>query len=933
MVTTITSCTGCGACFNKCVLCAIKMELDADGFYKPIVNKELCTECGLCVKICPEVNPVFDNNTKPKCYAVMASDEIRMRSSSGGVFELLACQVFENNGYVCGAAWAKGFTGVEHIVVDNYNDLVKLQGSKYIQSNTNNVYNDVEKLLREGKFVLFTGCPCQVAGLKACLGELYYSDKLITIDLVCHGTPSVKVFRKYLTEEHSSKKITNIGFRDKEYGWNCSTINITYTDGEKYIGKSTKDSYYKAFLKNLSLNQPCGDCRFAVLPRQGDITLGDFWGINDYNRKLNDQKGTSVVLVNSNKGKKIFEKINKKMKLLKKVPIKAAAKVGLIERSSKHNLMRNKFFSRLDKVKLNILVNKLLTRKKKLTAIKTPGSQQYDIGLVGTFNAGNFGGLLSYYALYTLLTSWGYKVLLITRPNSMRDGYKDFVISELYPDYSISNNYENMLEMRELNSICRMFILGSDQMLQMDVIKGTGYYPFLSFVYEKKPKITFASSFGHNYLLGSHEENIKAAFYFKRFDYFSVREHSGINLVKENYGIDAVVTLDPVLMSEKKLWINLTKNFPEITHSPYIFAYIVRPTQDKGDMLKYVANNLSLEYFAFSEVYIDKDNQSMYWDVMTHTAKFDERLKYLMSANFIITDSYHGLCFALLFEKPFIIVMDRNTEKRGHDRFIHLLQLLNLQERLIYSIDELKNKIHLLESPDYLRIKTILMKERDFSANWAKDAIKSCLAKNTSLTDFDEIINIVHDELKSIKIVDTIRDKKLNALLNNAGLINRNSILKYMDVLASESNIFLYLDMLASHKKKMVIFIAVKDTPGYYFDKNISDKMHKIGFRESLIDRHQHTYVAVMKKGRIVYEKINNKGTKTDFHTKIVGNDIKIISMDYENGNMGSIKINGSEYSVNQRGINFVIFDLVHQLVIDSVCFDTHARHYDCHRC
>ena len=916
-VTTVTSCTGCGACFNKCAADAIKMELDAEGFYKPLVNNELCTECGLCVKICPELNPVFENNAKPECYAVMASDEIRMRSSSGGVFELLANYVLDKKGYVCGVAWMPGFAGVEHIIIDNYNDLAKLQGSKYVQSNTNSVYSDIEKLLKEGKFVLFTGCPCQVAGLKACLKKLN-SNKLITADLLCHGVPSVKVYRKYLAEKHHSKEIIHFGFRDKENGWNCTTTT-TYADGSKYTGNSSKDSFYRAFLRNLCLNQPCGACRFAVLPRQGDITLGDFWGVDEFNKDFNDQKGTSVVLINSKKGKSVFTKIRRKMKLVEKVPIEAPGKFNLIDHSSKHSPKRKGFFNRLDKAKLGVLVDRLLPPRRKGDVTSKLVPQKYDIGLVGSFNADNFGGLLSYYALYTLFTGWGYKVLMVNRPNCERDYYKKYVNSALYPDYAISRNYRDFLEMRELNGICRMFVLGSDQMLQMDVIKDTGDYPFLSFVYEKKPKIAYSSSFGHNILLGSPEENAKAAFYFKRFDYFSVREQSGIDLAKENYGLNAVVTLDPVLMSEKKQWTDLTKNLPDITSSPHIFSYILRPTYDKGDMLKYVAHSLLLEICAFSEVYINKNNQGMYWDIETFSAKFDERIKNLISANFVVADSYHGLCFALLFEKPFVIVMDRQTEKRGHDRFVHLLGLLNMRERLVYSIDELKNKPHLLESPDYTEINAILAKERDFSARWAKDAIQRCLAKKVCLTDFDEIINTIDQKFNSIERENTLRDIKLNALLNGIGFIKESSILKY-------------LDKLALHKEKLAIFVVVKDTPGHNFTLDISNKMQSIGFQESLTDKHQHTYAAVMKGGQVIFEKLNPTGNKTICNTEIAGNNVDIVSMDYKNGNTGSIKINGNEYSINKRGINIVIYDLGQRCVIDSVCFDTHTRQQECYR-
>ena len=192
-----TECTGCGACYNKCPKDAIRMEYDTEGFLFPIIDENKCVNCGLCLQSCAVRNSQYKNEKEPECYAMWASDEIRAVSSSGGMFTILANYILEQDGYVCGAAYTEGYTAVEHIIIHEKDDLTKLRGSKYVQSNTKRVYREIQQLLDENNLVLFTGCPCQVAGLYAYLGKYY--DKLYTADLVCHGVPSPKFMKSLLT--------------------------------------------------------------------------------------------------------------------------------------------------------------------------------------------------------------------------------------------------------------------------------------------------------------------------------------------------------------------------------------------------------------------------------------------------------------------------------------------------------------------------------------------------------------------------------------------------------------------------------------------------------------------------------------------------------------------------------------------------------------
>jgi len=312
-------CTGCGACWNKCPTDAIAIGHNEEGFYLPYLDKEKCVNCGLCKKVCPQLNKVISNTKTPECYAVMADDKLRMKSSSGGIFSLFAEYILSNGGYVCGACYDKKNWFVTHIIINKTDDLKKLRKSKYVQSNTGNCFKEIEYLLKNGKPVLFSGTPCQVAGLKTFLMKDY--PNLLSIDLICHGVPSPKVFDEFLKSLSDKSNITNIDFREKEvFGWATSTV--VEFDNKKTYRKLAKNCFYtSAFQKSLFLNKPCANCKFSTIPRKGDITLGDFWGVNKYDPKLNDGLGIGVVAINNPKAEKIFNQVNIELKMIKKVPL------------------------------------------------------------------------------------------------------------------------------------------------------------------------------------------------------------------------------------------------------------------------------------------------------------------------------------------------------------------------------------------------------------------------------------------------------------------------------------------------------------------------------------------------------------------------------------------------------------------------------------
>lgn len=316
-------CSGCGACEGVCPVHAISMRKDEFGFLRPKVNENLCVNCGLCSKCCTVLNPRYKNIERPACYAVMADDETRKVSSSGGMFTLAAEYVIQQGGYVCGAAYKDNFE-VEHILINKASDLGRIRGSKYMQSEAGPVYPKVKELLEQNKPVLFTGMPCQVSGLYAYLGKDYPG--LYTIDVFCHGITSSKIFEKYHQDVLNGKKLSRLEFKAKEpWGWHAG-VNAWFADGTKYSKPLEADPYFGAYLQGISKNLACGTCKVNRLPRQGDLSMGDFWRVEDFDRKLNDDRGTSAVLVNSTKGEEFFKALQSRMTVSQEVPLDIAIK-------------------------------------------------------------------------------------------------------------------------------------------------------------------------------------------------------------------------------------------------------------------------------------------------------------------------------------------------------------------------------------------------------------------------------------------------------------------------------------------------------------------------------------------------------------------------------------------------------------------------------
>ena len=302
-------CCGCQACEQKCPRHCISMQRDDEGFLYPVVDKINCVNCGLCETICPMEHPFGKKSPILVQTAYNKDESIRMKSSSGGIFSCIAEYVIGAGGVVFGARYDENWQ-VFIDYTETLEGISAFRGSKYVQSRTANSYKQCESFLKDGRFVLYSGTPCQIAGLKHFLRKDY--NNLLTCDIVCHGSPSPEVWKRYLKEKISPdlKSLNEILFREKTDGWKNYNLSFSLErNGKKCVEKSShrSDLYMRAFLSNLILRPSCYSCCAKEGASNSDLTLADFWGVAQYHPAMDDDKGTSLILINSEKGKSILE--------------------------------------------------------------------------------------------------------------------------------------------------------------------------------------------------------------------------------------------------------------------------------------------------------------------------------------------------------------------------------------------------------------------------------------------------------------------------------------------------------------------------------------------------------------------------------------------------------------------------------------------------
>lgn len=363
-------CTGCNVCIDACPVDAIGLRTNNDGFWYPQIDPAKCIKCNICEKSCPvlDLSKLKEHDhIEPICYAAIHKDvEIRFDSTSGGVFSALAEEMYNRSGYVGGAIYTSEFA-VRHFISNNKADLDKLRQSKYSQSQTIGIFRKIKQLLDDENEVLICGTPCQMSGLRTYLNKDY--PNLIIVDFICKSITSPLFFKLYLNhyEQKYKSKIVRFKFKDKGLGWRSLVKRLDFANGKtEYSRIQDGDLYSKAYHSNLVSRPSCYNCQFKGYPRYADITIADFWGVEHYHTELDDNAGTSAIIINTEKGVKYFEAIRAKLSLQ---PTRLSNiqkhNPALTDTQSTPDRSRDAFFNELNETNFEHLINQYTSHQKK----------------------------------------------------------------------------------------------------------------------------------------------------------------------------------------------------------------------------------------------------------------------------------------------------------------------------------------------------------------------------------------------------------------------------------------------------------------------------------------------------------------------------------------------------------------------------------------
>lgn len=360
-------CNGCGICGDLCPAGAISfIDDELTGFSYPHVDGQKCTACGLCVRKCPQNNPVRRANMFPEAQVLAAwsnDDDIRLLCTSGGIFYELGRRVIQLGGAVIACSYTEDFRGAYHRVALTDEELIPLCGSKYLQSNTTGIYAKTRELLGKYPLVLFAGCPCQAAGLYAFLGN--DPENLITVDFICNSINSPKSQGKYidcLEDIHGAKCIFSRA-KDKRYGWNNFGSSAKFANGREYYASRNEDARVVGYHSgHLFIRDSCLNCKYKVLPRNADITLADFWGIGPDERNPKMELGTSAVMMNSQKGADFMASLGERVSGYTKTLADVLRGNGNLLRSVTRSSRSMEAFRALDSMRFDRVVDRYRTR-------------------------------------------------------------------------------------------------------------------------------------------------------------------------------------------------------------------------------------------------------------------------------------------------------------------------------------------------------------------------------------------------------------------------------------------------------------------------------------------------------------------------------------------------------------------------------------------
>lgn len=702
-------CCGCTACEKICPQGAILMAQDEQGFSYPKIIENRCVECGLCRKVCPlktssakKLLPVFS------CAVKHTEDTVRAQSRSGGFFAAAAATVLRQGGIVYGAAFREDLT-VAHRRIDNLSDISLLQGSKYVQSDLVDSYFLVATDLQSDRTVLFSGTPCQTDGLLSYLTQAHITiDNLILMDIICHGVPSPLVYSDYcdFLETSVPGKLLSFQFRDKSQGWRSSQESAEMQVGD-YQQKILRNDYAILFNQNNLLRPACYDCKYATCARTADITIGDFWGIEKQIPEFDDNQGVSIVMVRTDKGKRLFEMAREQLIAIE-VQKDQYEQPNLLHPTPKSETYKE-FWQEYQTTGFNGVL-KVYVEGKPGNIRLQKSAIVHRIGILTFHSAHNYGAMLQAWALKKYLQKCGYDTDIINYycqeiekdykflPWQITPNYNEFhtpenpwigrkmYLSAWYKNRKILWNWwkrrQNFLQFKqkqlavtkkpitakELNGLTYdAIICGSDQIW---ALQDPIYYGAFE---TGARKIAYAPSMGNHTIPPQWHPIIVN--WVKGFDALSVREQSLADYLVAIFGIrPPKVTLDPtLLLTEKEYEPLLEKSFQ--VNQPYIFCYAVTENDIMIELAKQLAAVQNWQVIVVRS-WIRDDISGEIQDASAGPKQF---LSYIKNAQFVLTNSFHGTVFSILFHKPFYSVYPEGENTRIED----LLRSLNLSNRHI----------------------------------------------------------------------------------------------------------------------------------------------------------------------------------------------------------------------------------------------------------
>lgn len=543
--------------------------------------------------------------------------QIVKKSSSGGFFSLLANYVIEKKGVVFGATFDKDFNVV---ISHTENDYSGMLGSKYVKSSTKNSFAECKDFLENGRTVLYSGTPCQIVGLKAYLKKDY--DNLITMDVICHGSPVAEIWQHYL--KSFNKEIESINFRDKRNSWEHYNFTIKFIDGTEVSEKYNTNKYMKLFLENKILTEPCYKCQNCKNSK-ADFTIGDAWSATFKDARLNDHQGTSCVISRTNKSDIIFNDL-KTMMLYENTNEKyLETSYGYVHNYSKP--------SDADKIKKSFL-------EPKIAMITIPGHN-------------NVGNTLQAFALQTKIKE------ILPKANPI-------IINSKYTNYTAFYKNKVKFTTSGFDSSYNTMIVGSDQIWTDE--KYINAIPFEDrFLIRNCKKIVYAASFGKHKLNFSNDQLIKIQNSLKTVKYVSTREITGTLICKHYFKYNtAVSVLDPTMLYDKEFYLNSINEKPA-ENKLGIFVYVLDNNNEWNKKAKEISDKLKLPILKYDDT-------------------VESFIRNMNNASCVITDSYHGTVFSLIFDNPFITL---KNEKRGNDRFDDLSLRFDFDNRFIDNLSKI----------------------------------------------------------------------------------------------------------------------------------------------------------------------------------------------------------------------------------------------------